>query len=122
MLGKLGFQDSLEDWKRDPMKKVKETSVGGDIAIEPTATKVKANDITCRHITCYSIPRATICVLFPGDHFWVRTLTNERRVSIKGKELLKLDQCRTLFMRTVFCITQRMQEQYLESKELIRPC
>ncbi|KAK9223377.1 hypothetical protein WN944_011819 [Citrus x changshan-huyou] len=76
------------------MKKVKETSVGGDIAMEPTATKVKANDITYRHITCYSIPRAAICVLFPGDHFWndvhedsvlhssenARAITGEQRI------------------------------------------
>ncbi|KAK9226938.1 hypothetical protein WN943_011986 [Citrus x changshan-huyou] len=76
------------------MKNVKETSVRGDIAIEPTATKVKANDITCRHITCYSIPRAAICVLFSEDHFWnsvyedsvlhnsenARAITGEQRI------------------------------------------
>ena len=38
------------------VRKGEKATVGGDAAMKPTTTKVKASHMTSHHVTCYSIP------------------------------------------------------------------
>ena len=111
----------VELWQ---MRKEGEATVLRYDAIKPTTAKIEANHMTCHHIACNPIPWTATSILFPVLHFWIMKLCMTRIIIRstfnKGKVLLKLKKCITLFMRAEVCKTQWTQENKSEADKLIK--